>query len=216
MILVSGADLCGIASVDRFDAAPEGFHPKDVLPSCQSVVVFAKKFLKGTLQSESTIPYTIVRNILSDKMDKMAVQICMDLEDKGIIAIPTGTNGPTVFDNTTGRFRNIVSAKHCAVQAGLGRIGRNTLLITPKYGNMVWLSVILVDVLLEADEVLEGNPCLEGCNLCVEICPSDAVGKPEMEQMKCWEYAFGEVDGGNFRIKCFKCREVCPYCFSGE
>ena len=28
-----GADLCGIASVDRFGQAPAGFHPHDVLPS---------------------------------------------------------------------------------------------------------------------------------------------------------------------------------------
>ena len=36
-----GADLCGIAGVDRFGEAPEGYHPLDVLPSCQSVIVFA-------------------------------------------------------------------------------------------------------------------------------------------------------------------------------
>lgn len=36
-----GADLCGIASVDRFDDAPQGFHPLDVLPSCKSVISFA-------------------------------------------------------------------------------------------------------------------------------------------------------------------------------
>ena len=28
-----GADLCGIASVDRFTEAPKGFHPQDVLPA---------------------------------------------------------------------------------------------------------------------------------------------------------------------------------------
>lgn len=27
-----GADLCGIAGMDRFDSAPEGYHPRDVLP----------------------------------------------------------------------------------------------------------------------------------------------------------------------------------------
>lgn len=212
MLLESGADLCGIASSDRFDDAPKGFHPTDVLPSCKSVVVFAKKFLQGTLQCKSTIPYTIVRNILSDKMDKMAVQICTELENQGVIAIPTGTNGPTEFDKSTGRFRNIVSAKHCAVKAGLGRIGKNTLLITPKYGNMVWLSVILTDALLEADNVLEGSPCAAGCNLCVEVCPVKAVGNPELKQMDCWNYAFGEENGGDFRIKCFKCRAICPNC----
>jgi len=34
-----GADFCGIASVDRFNEAPEGFNPTDTLPSCKSVTV---------------------------------------------------------------------------------------------------------------------------------------------------------------------------------
>lgn len=212
MILKSGADLCGVASVESFDEAPKGFHPCDVLPSCKSVVVFAKKFLNGTLQCKSTIPYTIVRNILSDRMDKMAVQICTELEGKGVTAVPTGTNGPTLFDESTKRYRNVVSAKHCAVKAGLGRIGKNTLLVTPQYGNMVWLSVMLVDIELESDRVLEGSPCPEGCNRCIEACPVKAVGEPEMNQLDCWNYAFGTESGGDFRIKCFKCRAVCPNC----
>jgi len=212
MIMENGADLCGIASIDRFDEAPKGYHPCDVLPSCKSVVVFAKKFLNGTLQCKSTVPYTIVRNILSDKMDKMAVQICTELENQGITAIPTGTIGPTEFDESTGRFRNIVSAKHCAVKAGLGRIGKNTLLVIPKYGNMVWLSVILVDIDLEPDNVMEGSPCLDGCNLCVDNCPVKAVGEPELKQIDCWNYAYGGENGGDFKIKCFKCREICPNC----
>lgn len=33
-----GADLCGIASIDRFDDAPEGYHPTDVLPTFAKVV----------------------------------------------------------------------------------------------------------------------------------------------------------------------------------
>lgn len=212
MIVEYGADLCGIASIKSFDEAPQGYHPCDVLPSCKSVIVFAKKFLKGTLQCKSTVPYTVVRNILSDKMDKMAVQICTELENQGVVAIPTGTNGPTEFDESTGRFRNIVSAKHCAVNAGLGRIGKNTLLATPKYGNMVWLSVILVDIVLEADNVMDGSPCPDGCNLCVDVCPVSAVGNPELKQLDCWHYAYGGENGGDLKIKCFKCREICPNC----
>ena len=35
-----GADLCGIASIDRFGDAPKGYHPLDVMPSCKSVISF--------------------------------------------------------------------------------------------------------------------------------------------------------------------------------
>ena len=44
-----GADLCGIASFDRFGEAPEGYRPQDVLPGCRSVVVNAIRSLDSTL-----------------------------------------------------------------------------------------------------------------------------------------------------------------------
>jgi epoxyqueuosine reductase len=38
--ILLGAAKCGIASVDRFEEAPEGFNPKDIYPGCKSVIVF--------------------------------------------------------------------------------------------------------------------------------------------------------------------------------
>ena len=55
-----GADLCGIAGVDRFGEAPEGYHPLDVLPSCQSVIVFACRFPAGTLACKTCLLYTSI------------------------------------------------------------------------------------------------------------------------------------------------------------
>lgn len=207
-----GADLCGIASIERFKDAPKGFHPIDVLPTCKSVIVFANRFLAGTLACNTTIPYTIVRNILSKKMDKMAVQFCTDLEKQGIIAVPTGTIGPTEFDKSTGRYRNIISAKHAAEAAGIGVIGKNTLLISPDFGNMLWLSVILTEIELEADELIEDSFC-NNCDLCVDICPVQAIGQPEMNQLACWKHAFGGENGGEWKIKCHRCRDICPFCY---
>ncbi len=51
-----GADICGIASVDRFVDAPKGFHPHDIYPDCKSVVVFAARFPLGTLQAKTNSP----------------------------------------------------------------------------------------------------------------------------------------------------------------
>ena len=42
-----GADLCGIASMDRFANAPKGHHPLDVLPTCKSVISFGCRFPVG-------------------------------------------------------------------------------------------------------------------------------------------------------------------------
>lgn len=49
IMLSLGADLCGIASIDRFEDAPKGFHPLDVLPTCKSVISFGCRFPIGTL-----------------------------------------------------------------------------------------------------------------------------------------------------------------------
>jgi epoxyqueuosine reductase QueG len=207
-----GADLCGVAPIERFCEAPEGFHPCDVLPQCQSVVVIAKAFPAGTIHCKTTIPYTITRNMLSDMLDKISVHFCIEMERHDIVAIPTGSVSHTQYDVKTSRWRGIVSAKHCAVAAGIGRIGRNTLVTTPEYGNMVWLNAILTDAQLKPDELLTGDPCPVDCTLCIDNCPAGALGDPEMKQQECRSYAFNIKPGEEFMIKCHKCRTICPNC----
>ena len=72
-----GADLCGIASIDRFDNAPKGYHPLDVLPTCKSVISFGCRFPVGTLNCKSNIPYTRVRNSITAKMDTIALDFVL-------------------------------------------------------------------------------------------------------------------------------------------
>jgi epoxyqueuosine reductase QueG len=76
---------------------------------------------------------------------------------------------------------------------------------------MVWLSVILAECELEPDEPMEDTFC-NNCNLCVTHCPVHALDAIEMKQTACWDYAFGGEDGGEWKIKCHKCRDICPYC----
>lgn len=213
VLLDLGADLCGIASIDRFNDAPKGFHPKDVFNDCKSVVVFAKAFPVGTIACNNTIPYTITRNVLNDILDKMSVEFCIAMQKMGIAAVPTGTISHVQYDEKTNRSRSIVSAKHCAVAAGLGRIGRNTLLVTPQYGNMVWLNAVLTNADLQADEMLKGNPCPKSCSLCKKNCIAGAFNSELFNQNACWEYAFKPDEGKAFQFKCNKCRTVCPNCF---
>lgn len=131
-----GADLCGVASVDRFNGAPEGFHPADILPSCKSVISFECRFQIGTLRCKSDIPYTRVRNSMTPKLDAIALDLCIEMEKYGVVCVSVPAN-ESIRDTTTGRFHSIVSQKHAAQDTGLGTIGRHSLLITPEYGSMV-------------------------------------------------------------------------------
>ena len=47
--LECGADIVGVAPIDRFDGAPDGYHPTDVMKSTRSVITFARKFIMGIL-----------------------------------------------------------------------------------------------------------------------------------------------------------------------
>ena len=206
-----GADLIGVAPVDRFGDAPKGFHPHDVLQQCRSVIVIAKAFPAGTIFCNNNLPYTIAKNTLSDTLDKLSVEFCTHMERYGVTAVPTGTMSYS-FDERTDRLRAVISAKHSAVAAGLGRIGKNTLVTTPEYGNMVWFTAVLTDAELEGDDVLTGDPCPDSCSLCKDHCPVGALGRTEMDQMACHSYTFKKGDSESVVFNCHTCRTICPLC----
>jgi hypothetical protein len=85
-----GADLCGIAPVGRFRDAPKGYNPRDVLPECKSVIVVAVRSLSSALSASSTLPYTMVRNQLSDRLDGMTLELAERLESQGAGAVRSG------------------------------------------------------------------------------------------------------------------------------
>lgn len=205
-----GADLVGIAAAERFGNAPEGYHPADVLPNCCSVVVLAGRWNPATMMAASVSPYWITRNYLSDKMTFMAAQLAEQLTDAGALSVPIGSNYPDDLDPRTGRFRGTLSLKHAAELAGLGRIGRNTLLVNDQLGNALWLSAVVTEAQLDSDPIADYVSCIPGCKLCVSACPAHALDGEQIDQNACYAHAYGARDGGEYRIHCFNCRKACP------
>lgn len=209
-----GTDLCGIASLDRFDAAPKGYHPLDVFPQCRSVVSFACRFPAASLSCPTSAVYTRVRNSITARMDAIALDACISLERQGILAVPIPA-GESQWDASTGRNRSIVSLKHAAQAAGLGSIGRHSLLITPQLGSMVWLGAILTNEELEPDPLPE--PVCTNCGLCVRACPVNALAQPEVDQQACSGYSSGGApETRRWRISCHRCRDACPHLFGTQ
>jgi epoxyqueuosine reductase len=139
------------------------------------------------------------------KLSKAVYDIAKVSRKAGLKALPLTGNGPAVDRRT---LRAIISYKHAAEAAGLGRIGMSSLLITEKCGPRVRLAICLTQAALEPTPVLKDHVC-RYCNVCVLKCPAKALDRPKtgeaytINKFACREYV--EAAGG-----CSECMRVCP------
>lgn len=209
----SGADICGIASIERFTTAPEGFHPTDIYSDTKSVVVFARRFPAGAVKSENPFPYSISEEIVTDQIRYITYNFSLLLEDKGIIAVPVYTEPYSYWDKETMTGKGDLSLKHAGYLAGLGVFGRNHLLYNYKFGNMIKLGALLINKQIEPDEIQSFTFCKDNCLLCIKNCPSTALAADSVNQKKCRNQSEGLSIKGYPITTCTVCRTICPYCF---
>lgn len=205
-----GADLCGIANIDRFENAPKGFHPRDIYKECNSVIVFAKRLPIGTLYVDSRIIYLNAMGEALKELDRIAYLGSPMIENESGIAVPIPSDSPYEYwdeDNKEGR--GLISIKHAAVLAGLGTIGKNTLLINRTCGNMIMLGGVLTNLDLKSD-LLEEELCIKGCRLCIENCPQKALDGTTNKQSLCRQLIYSTNEKGFNICNCNICRKVCP------
>jgi epoxyqueuosine reductase len=207
----AGADLCGIAPIQRFDGAPEGFHPKNIFPDCQSVIVLARRSLASALESESVVPYTKFNEVVTRLIDELIFHYCLVLEDHGVRAVPIPADDPYIHWNPdTMEGRGILSLRHAGMLAGLGVLGRNTLLKNLEWGNMIRLGAVLVDRLLEGDPLAREPQCPPNCSICLQACPAGALNGLSVDQLKCRSNTYTVNERGFHLIQCHACRKMCP------
>jgi epoxyqueuosine reductase len=112
------------------------------------------------------------------------------------------------------------SDRAVARRAGLGFIGKNSMLISKKYGSRVFIGYILTDCYIEPDKNNNFDGCKD-CNTCVRSCPMGAIlGNNEIDCTRCISYLTqhkGQIDNelkekmGQQIYGCDICQKVCPY-----
>ena len=211
-VIEFGANLCGIAPVERFKNAPKGFSPIDLYPQCKSVIVFAKRLPVGLFNSTSCVPYSHYNSLVPIIVDRISLKLTYYLENMGHGAIPIPSDDPYEHWEPYRLYgRAILSMKHAAYLAGLGIMGKNTLLITPLYGNMIIIGAVLTNADLDSDPIIDSTTlCPENCSLCIDSCPVNALDGTTVDQQKCRPRSIVTNEKGYTLYKCNICREICP------
>jgi Uncharacterized Fe-S protein len=206
-----GASVAGIAAIERFAAAPVGFHPHDVMAGCRAVVVFGIALPRALLRSERRITYLKAMLEALAELDRLSLLAAIEIERHGGEAMPLPSDSPEEYwDEATKTAKGIISMKHAGELAGLGHIGKNTLLNNPRYGNRLMLGAVLTTLELPSDPLSEGFVCPPDCRICLDNCPQQALDGITLDQSRCRKLVYGIDALGRAVCNCNRCRTHCP------
>jgi epoxyqueuosine reductase len=234
-----GFDLCGVTRAERFPrlsrlaswiesgyagdmgylakSVDERLDPRQVLSSARSVISLGTVYNTSQPYSTSiTEPgraaiaryawgddyHDVIRGRLRELLRWMA-----DTAGRGFEAWSCVDNGP-------------VQERVFAEQAGLGWIGKNTCVINPRLGSWLFLSEVITNAALDADE-----PAVDQCGTCtrcLDACPTQAIVEPyTVDATRCLSYltieSRGPIDDalrsamGQHVVGCDICQDVCPW-----
>jgi epoxyqueuosine reductase len=230
-----GFDACGVADLGASHAAAaldrwldRGFNgemrymerqapvrrePARAWPEAQSAIVVLHNYYQGHAEPAPgrgrIARYALgddYHSVMSDRLEGLAARL--------------------VAAAGTGRFRAYVDAgplpeRELARRAGLGWIGKNTMLIRPGFGSFTFIGVLLTDLTLAPDNPFEADRC-GSCRRCLDACPTGAFPEPHvLDATRCISYLTIEARGampeplkplvGDWLFGCDVCQEVCPW-----
>lgn len=214
-----GAHLVGVAPVERFEGAPVGHHPADLLPGAKSVVVVAIRLFQSCLDhprisaGSKIIPEESLPGVqrhfyrrtnyetVNWSLQIVSHQIAHLLAEAGneVMPCPVTYYQGGLSSTVPGYFAPL-SHRHAAVAAGLGTFGLNNLVLSPRFGPRNRFNSIITTAELAPDEMLGEDVCRgEDCRICIDK----------------WPECFGELhdlemNGRSFRMaRMFGCKAGC-------
>jgi len=211
---IYGASLVGICKLDRrwVYACDMDGKPVEIGPPFRYAIVMAIAMDAAAIQDSPTFVAATATGVGYSRMAFSIACLAGFIRNLGYRAIPMGNDTALSIP--------------LAIDAGLGELGRNGLLITPQYGPCVRLCKVFTDLPLEPDPPIQfgvAEVCAR-CRKCVEACEVDAISSdPEpsyrvacrsnnrgirrwaVDHDKC--YAFWVENGAS----CTTCIAACPF-----
>jgi epoxyqueuosine reductase len=190
--------------------------PKQILPECKSILVLAMPYTPvvsdqpAELQGPKIASYALGM----DYHDIIPPRLKLIIE---FIEEQLGQPVPNRCYTDTGP----ILERDLAQRAGLGWIGKNTLLINPKLGSTFFLAEILLGIELEPDEPFATDHC-GTCTRCITACPTQCIlSNHTLDARRCISYLTIELKDDiaeelrplmkDWIFGCDVCQQVCPW-----
>jgi epoxyqueuosine reductase len=191
-------------------------HPNSVLDGVQSIVMFAISYKKP-----------VNSNSLPNQFGRVASYAVAPQDYHDTIHERLKTIQAAIHEYFPAvQTRGVVDTaplleREYAQLAGLGWVGKNTLLLNRELGSYFFLAALLVDVKIPTDDPFATDHC-GSCTACLEACPTKAFPSPYvLDASRCISYLTIEhrstipVDlqeqMGDWLFGCDICQQVCPW-----
>ena len=201
----------------REDAVRRRLDPREALPGCRSIIVVSLHYGPGaTMEQGSPAPDEPIiaryargrdyHDVFEERLDRLLAEIR---------ELAPGVSARRYVD-----YGPVLERDH-AQRAGLGWIGKNTMLINPSLGSYLMLGELLTDLELEPDDPFRPDRC-GTCTRCIVACPTGAILPDRtVDSTRCISYLTIELRGtipvelrpaiGTRVFGCDICQEVCPW-----